>query len=614
MSRMGRRRSLVFAAAVAAVSVIAPAAADAAATYTVTPGNGPCGAPADLVCGNLIEAAAAAATGDTFNISASSTPYDAVEWKKGGLTINGGPGVAVNGTMKFSSDSGGVSKLSKVGLSQATAAGPGIIVNGTSGLELSDSIILSKDGHGVLITAGQTNKILRSVVITGGSSASAVRIETKRDDANNTLNKKLTLESTILTGGAAALGVRTECLATDPAAGDVTVVARHLTAAGSTNGIVLDSSDAARALAGGAGNITTTLSDSIALNNKTARYAVLLGENEAVINADTRSLQTADQGALFADPTSRNFRLRPGSPAIDKGGFTAGESVTDIDGDPRPGPTTDLGADEFFNAAPKAVIKVTTAKPRNGQPVTFDGSGSSDRESGYGGGIVKYQWNFGDGQTQETTTPTVQHTYPAEGNAVVGLVVVDNFGAASAAATLPVAITDGVPPDVRITTPFRNQKFKLVKVTKKTVTGDAGKKTTTTTRKRLKLGFAGSAKDKSGVANVVLFIEKLADKSAPSTSKPKTKAKASQAAKARSKAKCVWLDPKKGLIKRSCAKPVFILARLAQDGTWAYNVSTKIKQPSAGSYRVIASGVDGTGSAGNSAPAKDAIVNFKLTK
>ncbi|MEA2233329.1 MAG: hypothetical protein QOD83_3145 [Solirubrobacteraceae bacterium] len=595
-------------AAAVAVVLVAPAAAHAAATYTVKPGNGSCGAPTDLVCGNLAEAAAAAANGDTFNLTKAT--YEAAEFKKGGLTISGEPGVAINGTMTFSAATGGVNKLSKVALSSGTAAAPGILVKGVSSLELSDSIILSKDGHGVLITAGTKNKIVRSVIVTGGASASAVRIETKRDDPNNDLNKGLTLESTILTGGAAGLGVRTECLALlDAPAGDVNVIAHHITAAGSSNGIVLDASDAARTLSAGAGNITTSLTDSIALNNKTTRYAVLGGANEAKISADTRSLQTADEGTLFAAPTSRNYRLRPGSPAIDKGGFTSGESATDIDGDPRPGPTTDLGADEFINAPPTAAIKVATPTPHNGKPVTFDGRGSGDREASYGGGIVKYQWNFGDGQTQETATPVVQHTYASQGTTVVQLVVVDNFGAASGVATAPITISDGTPPEVRITKPLANQTLKLVTVTKSSETNNKGKKTTKTTRKRLKLGFAGTAKDSAGVANVVLFIEKLAAPSA--AGQGTTKAKASQAAKA---SKCAWLDPKRGLIKRSCSRPFFILARLAKDGTWSYNISTQIKQPSAGTYRVIASGVDGTGAAGNSAPAKEAIIRFTLKK
>jgi PKD repeat protein len=47
--------------------------------------------------------------------------------------------------------------------------------------------------------------------------------------------------------------------------------------------------------------------------------------------------------------------------------------------------------------------------PYNGyvnQPVTFDASKST-------GQIVRYLWNFGDGKTADTTTPTIQHTYTA---------------------------------------------------------------------------------------------------------------------------------------------------------------------------------------------------------
>jgi len=103
-----------------------------------------------------------------------------------------------------SATSGGVSKVSKVGLSQTKAAAAGIVVSGTAGLELSDSLILSKEGHGVFITAATTNKIVRSIIVTGSGGSSAVRIEGKPEDPNNTLNKKLTLESTILTGVAVA--------------------------------------------------------------------------------------------------------------------------------------------------------------------------------------------------------------------------------------------------------------------------------------------------------------------------------------------------------------------------------------------------------------------------
>jgi PKD repeat protein len=54
---------------------------------------------------------------------------------------------------------------------------------------------------------------------------------------------------------------------------------------------------------------------------------------------------------------------------------------------------------------------------------TFDGTGSSDPD----GTIASYNWDFGDGTT-DNTTATPSHTYAAEGNYVVTLTVTDNRG------------------------------------------------------------------------------------------------------------------------------------------------------------------------------------------
>ena len=595
MSPLGRRRWMTTAAATLAV-LVAPAAAQAA-TYTVSAGNGSCGG-ADLACGSLADAATAAATGDVFNVSPGT--YDAATFDAGGVTITGAQGVGINGTMTFSGSSGGPSRLSKVAISQATGNAPGIYVSGAAGLELLDAAVVSFNGDGIIVTGGTANSIIRSLVITGGAQTSAVRVSS----TNGTPQKGLTLESSMLTGGAAGLRADTENLAIEAAAGDIDIVARHLTAAGSTNGIVLDSSKAQRLIGTGVGNITATVTDSIALNNQVTNYPGIagLGANTAALAA-SRSLQTGDPNALFAEAPRRNFRLRPGSPAIDAGGFEAGESTTDLDGDARPGPTTDLGADEFVNAAPTASIVVRTAKPRDNQPVLLDGSGSSDREAVSGDGIVQYRWAFGDGTSENTTTPTVQHTYKSEGTVAAQLVVVDRQGAVSAPAIARVNVADGVPPAATITKPFANQRVKLTTTRTRTVTR-RGVKRKVTTKRKAKLGFGGVAKDKSGVAFVLLTLEKLSGSSST------TAAKSSRS----SKSQCAWFDAKKGLLKRSCAKPVVIATKLAADGSWTYNVSTKVKQPSAGLYRVSAYAADGSGAYGNSAPANDRVVRFRLTK
>jgi hypothetical protein len=602
MSPLVRRRWMTTAAAVLALFAV-PAAAQAA-TYTVAAGSGPCGG-ADLACGSLAEAAAAAAQGDVFNVAPGT--YPAAEFAVGGVTITGAAGVAIDGTMTFSSNSGPPSTLQKVAVTQKVSNGPGINVSGASGLHVVDSVVVSFNGHGIIFTGGADNQIIRSLVVTGGADADAVRIESIGVAVNTgTLAKGLLIESSLLQGGAASLLARTESLATDPPAGDISIAAHHMTAAGSSSGIVIDASNAARLLAAGVGNIDATVVDSIALNNPgPKRYAVIGGANTATLTT-TRTITTHDPVTLFADPGHANFRLRPdATDAIDAGGFTPGESTTDIDGEPRPGPTTDLGADEFFNAPPAASL-VVKGRARAGQTVLLDGTGSRDREGNYGGGIVAYRWDFGDGTSQVTTTPTVLHTYAGEGAAGAQLVVVDKQGAVSAPAAARVDVGDGVAPEVTITKPFPNQKVKLTTVTRRTVTAKNGRKRTTTTKRKTKLSFGGAAKDKSGVAFVLLTLEKIG----ADTSRASAKASQSRA----SKAQCTWFDTKKGLLKTSCAKPKLIVAKLATDGSWSFGVSSKVRTPSAGLYRLSAYGADGSGAFGNSAPSRDRVIRFRLVK
>ncbi len=605
MPGTARRRSLTIAAALLAL-LAAPAAAQAA-TYTVKSGDGPCGG-GDLACGSLADAAAAATPNDVFNVSPGN--YGSATFDDGGLTITGTPNFTVDGALTFSAGAGGVTKLSKAAISSQSGAGPAVAVTGAAGLEISDSGIVSAGGDGVQFSEGQGNKIVRSFIYTGGQSTAAVRV-TSADLSGN--DKALVMESTLVTGGAAGVSVNTgQGNALLSAPGDVALTLRHVTAAGSANGLVLDASKANPAVGGPVGSITADVTDSIIQNpTSKANYAglAITAPPNAVTDTYTRTLMGAfDPNAVFQKPASRNYRLRPGSPAIDKAGFTAGESTTDLDGEARPGPTTDQGADEFVNEAPKAVLEVKTNPQRTGRPVEFDASRSTDRETGAGGGIVKYTWNFGDGQTAETTTPTTTHVYTREGDGTASLIVTDAQGAVSAAATAPVKLVDGVPPAIVITKPSANQKIRLTTKKKTTkfvmVRGKRVKKVTTTT-KRTKISFGGSAKDKNGVKGVVITIERLSV--TPSTST------AARSSAATSTKRCTWIDPSKGAVLRSCLKPVLILAKLAGDGTWSYSLKRTLKLKP-GLYRVIAAGRDNAGAAGNSAPIADAIHRFRLVK
>lgn len=582
MSRLGPRRSLTIAAAVVA-GLVAPAAAGAA-TYSIKAGDGACGS-ADLACGGFAEAAAAAESGDVFNASAGN--YPGATFTAPGITINGQPGVLVNGTLTFSGAGGDPASVSRIAVVTAGAGGRAIVVSGTAGLQLSDSVALSQNDHGIYLSAGTTNKIVRSIVATGGPNTSAIRVTSDPNSAA----QSLTVESTLASGGASAIGAFSQSALLFGPAGDITLVLRHVTAAGATNGVVIDASAGANALNDGAGNITATLTDSIALASVATPAAGLLGlgDNSATLDTGTRNLVTGDPAAIFADAAGKNFRLRPGSAAIGQGGVVAGESTTDIDGEDRSAGPTDLGGDEFNNAAPVAKIAVKTATPRATQAVTFDGGGSSDREASYGGGIVEYRWTFSDGTAQTTAGPSVSHAFPKEGDASATLVVVDRQGAASAPAAVSLKLIDGTAPTVGIVKPKNKQKIK--QFTTKTRTVDNKKRTT---RTRTKIVFGGLSRDANGVAQIVLTLEKLKTGSSTST-------------------RCNWYDSKRGFVNRSCKNPVLFSAKLVTDSTtgqWSYTMKRKLNK---GSYRLSAAGVDKTGAVGNAGGSKLGIVRFTLT-
>jgi hypothetical protein len=591
MSRLVRRRRSLTVVATTLLALAVPAAAHAA-TYTVKAGDGACGG-GDLACGGLVEAAAAAHAGDIFNVATGT--YPAANFTTN-VEIKGDLGFTVDGTMEFSG--GGVSKLSKAAVATGAGNAPAVYVSGGGGLELSDSYVLSRDGFGVFITHGLGNKIVRTAVVTGGQATGAVQVQTGPDDPN----VAVTVDSSILTGGGAGIRAFTKCNQAEAlagrTAGDIDLTLHHITAVGSTNGIDLDASNALALLPSDQGSIRGTVSDSIAFNNRVQNYSglivPLLGGNTAQLTR-TRTLESGDPTTLFQDPAKGNFRLRSdATQAIGQGGFTPGESTTDIDGEDRSAAPTDLGADEYNNAAPVAKIALATATPRTTQPVTFDGRGSTDRDGQ--ATIAEYRWRFSDGTAVTTTQPFVQHAFAAEGDAAAGLVVVDNKGAASPEVAVTFKLINGVAPAVGIVKPKSKQTFRTYTTTTKTVTKN-GKKVKTKTRKRTKIIIAGLSKPAVGTTQrILLTLQKT--KSTTSTKQ------------------CRFYDAKRGLRLVSCAKPILITARLIKDsksGEWTYSVPTT-RPLSTGSWKVSAYGVDSTGAFGNSADPKAASITFTVKK
>jgi len=523
MPRMGRRRSLSI-AAVAIAMLAAPAAAQAT-TYTVKPNDGACGG-ADTACGSLATAADAAQAGDVFNVSPAT--YGSATFDVEDVTITGMPNFIVDGSLVFTGNGTKPAKLEKVALTQPNGATTAVASTGTAGLQIADSVVFGVNGDGVHFRDGVANKIVRSIVVTGGQETSAVKITSS--DAS-TSQKKLLMESSMASGGLNGILVKTgEGILS--AAGPIDVTLRHVTSAGSTHGLVLDASQANPPVGGPVGNITAAVTDSLIQNDvvkKNYPGIVLVAPANTVDATLVRTMTGFDGATVFENPVKRNYRLKAGSPAIDQGGFTEGESTTDVEGQARPGPTTDLGADEYY-------------------PPPAAGTGPAPPPLG--------------------------------------------------------AQNDGDLPKVVITKPKANETIHLTtKVTKTTTVTKNGKKVKvkkTTTKKNRFAGIAGTATDKSGIKGVVLSIEKLP---ASTGAKPA----------AATTAKCKYFNATKGLVLKSCAKPIVLLAKVAKDGAWTFDIKRSIRL-SAGKYRVITLGLDNSGAFGNSAPVKDAVHSFTLVK
>ncbi len=110
-----------------------------------------------------------------------------------------------------------------------------------------------------------------------------------------------------------------------------------------------------------------------------------------------------------------------------------------------------------YTGAPTAALRTTS--PNYGPtPLTvgFDGGESRDPN----GDPLTYLWDFGDGATDETTTPTTSHTYTTEGPYTATLRVREGSGAISDPATVRV-YPGNTPPSPQITAPTTDLRFKV---------------------------------------------------------------------------------------------------------------------------------------------------------
>jgi len=106
---------------------------------------------------------------------------------------------------------------------------------------------------------------------------------------------------------------------------------------------------------------------------------------------------------------------------VHSGTYTVRLNVTDNDG----AINTTTYTVNILNRLPIASLIITPTRPTVGQTMTFNATDSHDPD----GIIVKYIWNFGDGNTTETNSPVVTYAYDKEGAFNVTLTLVDNDGA-----------------------------------------------------------------------------------------------------------------------------------------------------------------------------------------
>jgi|GEM_PF-4495096 len=331
---MRRRSPGILAAALAATFLLAALAISPpahAARYTVKPGGGACGG-SDTACGSVSAAAKAMRAGDAVAI-APGRYEESPSFEAAGIVVRGSqtaPGVVIGGTVTFAAASGRASVLERLVVRAGGAGAAAVVVAGTAGVSVRDASLFSATGDALTIAGATSSAVTRSRLLAGSAAIA-------------TSGGALTVDSSILSGGADAGGAGLAIFAPPPYAlvQAASVVARHVTIAGAPTAITLLDPTAASA----------TVSDSI-----------VLGEAPATV-AFTRTARESAPAALFVNPQTRNFRLRPGSPALDRGQITAGESKTDVDGQPRTlGKASDLGADELDTVAPRVTVTRPAAR------------------------------------------------------------------------------------------------------------------------------------------------------------------------------------------------------------------------------------------------------------
>jgi PKD repeat protein len=173
------------------------------------------------------------------------------------------------------------------------------------------------------------------------------------------------------------------------------------------------------------------------------RYEVV-GTEEGTYGLGVTSVEEGEATNFTATdiPTSSNATHQY---TIDWEALSQGEKgvTVQIDSDGDGVFEQNVTTDDTFQL-PIASFTYTPENPVVNETITFNASNSCDPD----GTITNYGWNFGDGDTMDTTEPLITHSYVLAGEYTVNLTVTDDDGATNATAKM---ITVSGMPDLVIT-------------------------------------------------------------------------------------------------------------------------------------------------------------------
>ena len=193
---------------------------------------------------------------------------------------------------------------------------------------------------------------------------------------------------------------------------------------------------------GGTFTVTLTVTDSAGSSASAARSVTVstvarptvtltVSPNPPIANqpATLTATATAGTGAsisryewTFGDGTSATTTSGSVTKTYSgRGTYVASVTVTDSIGQT-------ASATLSFTISSAGVTATFTTSPTNptpGQTVQFNATGSSGAA---GASISTYQWDFGDGSTTESSSPTASHAYSTAGTYVARLTVTDSAG------------------------------------------------------------------------------------------------------------------------------------------------------------------------------------------